>query len=42
MKKIAILFGNNDYISEKNKLKNAVNDAMSLEQQLISLGFDCS
>ncbi len=41
MKKIAILFGNNEYQLEKNKLKNAVNDARSLEKELKLLGFDC-
>ena len=40
MKKIALLFGNNEYLLEKHKLNNAVNDAVSMGDCLTALGFD--
>ncbi|MCL2592034.1 MAG: caspase family protein [Defluviitaleaceae bacterium] len=38
MKKVALLFGVDDY--PQNKLKNAVNDVVGLSEKLIKLGFD--
>lgn len=39
MKKIALLFGNNDY--PESKLNNASNDAQDLSERLKNLGFNC-
>ena len=40
MKKVALLFGNNDY--QSSPLKDAVNDAVALSRQLENLGFICA
>lgn len=40
MKKIAIIFGNNDYCSEQDKLNCAVKDAEDMSVKLKRLGFD--
>lgn len=40
MKKVALIFGNNNYPS--SPLSNAVNDASAVSEKLISLGFECT
>ncbi len=39
MNALALVIGNNDYLLEKNKLNNAVNDANSISKKLLQLGF---